>query len=78
MLNKIMIVVQLIPAVIEIVKTVESMFPIPGAGKEKLKLVREMLTAAHGGLEDIWPSIERIVSAIVNFANAVGVFKRGE
>ena len=77
MLNKILIVVQLIPAVIEIVKTVETMFPVSGAGQEKLKLVREMLSAAHGSIEELWPSLERIIAAVVSFANAVGVFKKG-
>jgi hypothetical protein len=78
MLNKILLVVQLIPTVIEIVKTVENMFPMSGAGKEKLKLVRDMLTAAHGSIEELWPSLERVVAAVVAFANSVGVFKKGD
>lgn len=78
MLNRVLVIVQLIPAVIEIVKTVETMFPLPGAGQEKLKLVRELLTTAHEGLEGMWPTLEKLIAAVVSFANSVGVFKKGE
>ena len=75
-MDKALMIIKLIPAIIAVIKTVEEMFPLPGAGKDKLKLVHDMLTAVHGNLEDIWPKIESIVAAVVAFANRVGVFKK--
>ena len=75
-MDKVLFIIKLIPAVIEIIKTVEAMFPIPGAGKEKLKLVHDMLSEVYGNLETMWPTIEKIVAKVVEFANAVGAFKK--
>jgi hypothetical protein len=75
-MDKALWIIKLIPAIIAVIKTVEEMFPLPGAGKDKLKLVHDMLVAVHGNLDDIWPKIEAIVAAVVAFANKVGVFKK--
>jgi hypothetical protein len=77
MLSRALMVVQLIPAIIEVVQAVEKMLPETGLGAEKLAMVRSMLTAAYNGLEDAWPSIEKVVGVIVEFANKLGVFKKG-
>ena len=78
MLSKALMIVQLIPAIIEIVQAVEKMLPAGGAGAEKLKMVKDMLFAAYSGLENAWPSIEKIIGIIVDFANRLGAFRKGE
>ena len=71
-----LVILQIVPALIQIIKTVEEMFPLPGAGKEKLTLVREMLSSIYAGLDEIWPVIETIVGKVVEFANNIGAFKK--
>jgi hypothetical protein len=73
-MSKVLLILQLIPALIEVIKAVENMFPQTGAGKEKLALVREILTTAHAEITDFWPTLEAIIAKIVAFANNVGVF----
>lgn len=75
-MKNIMAVLTLVPALIEIIKTVEAAFPLPGAGKEKLALVRGILGATYEGLTEIWPTIETIISRVVEFANAIGAFRK--
>ncbi len=71
-----LLVIQMIPAIIEAVRKLEDVFPEGGKGKEKLALLKEMLSAAYDGLSNIWPAIETIVAAFVKFANTVGLFKK--
>lgn len=66
----------IIPALIKIITSVEEAFPQPGAGKEKLMAVRQILSVAYEGIESIWPSIEQVVAVIVNLANAIGAFRK--
>jgi hypothetical protein len=77
-MKQILAILQLVPAIIEIIKTVETMFPIPGAGKEKLALVRGILGSTYEGLTEIWPTVETIISRVVEFANAVGAFSKSK
>ncbi|RKY04581.1 MAG: hypothetical protein DRP66_11535 [Planctomycetota bacterium] len=71
-------VLGIIPALIKIIVAVEEAFPQPGAGKEKLEAVRQILTTAYDGIGAIWPSIEQIVAVIVSLANAIGAFKKSD
>jgi hypothetical protein len=75
-MQKLLIVISLIKPVIEAIKAVEEMFPQGGIGKEKLVLVRGILTAAYDGITEIWPTLEVVVARVVAFANEVGVFKK--
>ena len=77
-MKNILAVLSLVPALIEIIKTVETMFPVPGAGKEKLALVRGILASTYEGLTEIWPTVETIISRVVEFANAVGAFTKSK
>jgi hypothetical protein len=67
-------IIQLIPAIIEIIKKIEETFPQPKIGSEKLQLLREILEATYSGISSIWPTIALIVEKIVAFANAKGAF----
>jgi len=75
-MQRLLIVISLIKPLIEAIKAVEEMFPQGGIGKEKLVLVRGILSAAHDGITDIWPTLELVIARIVAFANEVGVFKK--
>jgi hypothetical protein len=76
-------VLALAPKIIEIVSSVEKMFPEGGAGAQKLELVKGMLQAAFDTLgnakisfEEMWPTVQKIVASVVSFANSVGLFKK--
>jgi hypothetical protein len=71
-------VIQLIPAIIDIIRKVEELYPEAGAGKDKLLLVKSMLQAAHDNITEAWPQIEKIVGVVVEFANRFGVFKKAD
>lgn len=71
-----LLVIQMIPSIIDIIKKVEELYPETGAGQEKLQLVKDMLQAAYDGVSDAWPQIEKIVAFIVDFANRFGIFKK--
>lgn len=75
-MKNVLMILQLVPVLIEIIRTVESLFPQSGAGKEKLVLVREILTTAHEGITELWPSIEIIIEKVVAFANRIGAFTK--
>jgi hypothetical protein len=68
----------IVPALIKIIVTVEEAFPQSGAGGEKLALVKQILSSTHDSVTELIPSIEKIVAAVVAFANAIGAFKKGE
>jgi hypothetical protein len=74
-MEKILMALALIPKVIELVIAVENIFPVSGAGKDKLALIKEFVMAAYDGALEIWPIIERAVNATVAFCNALGIFK---
>ena len=75
-MKNVLVILQLVPALIEIIRTIENMFPQSGAGKEKLILVREILTASYEGIQEVWPAIEAIVAKVVAFANTIGAFTK--
>lgn len=75
-MDKVLKILSLVPALIEVIKAVEAMFPQSGAGKEKLALVREIMVEAYVGITEMWPTIEAIIAKIVAMANRLGEFKK--
>jgi hypothetical protein len=73
---KFLLILQMVPALLKIIKSIEEAFPEGGNGAEKLALVHKMLTEMYGGITDIWPTIEKLVGYIVEFANNIGAFKK--
>jgi len=69
-------VLELVPAIIALVKAVESQFPESGKGAVKLAMVRSILEAAHDNITDMWPSIEKIIAVLVKFFNENGSFNK--
>jgi len=67
-------VLQLIPALIDVLKAIE--LAIPGQGKGELKLiaVREIIEASHEKASILWPTIEKVIAVLVATFNKTGVF----
>lgn len=75
-MQRLLMILQIVPALIEIIRTIETMFPAADAGKAKLTLVKDIMTTAHAEITEMWPTIELMVASIVKFANTVGLFKK--
>ena len=69
-------ILQIVPALIGVIKAVEEAFSDSGKGSEKLTMVREIMEASYEGVTEMWPTIEKVVASIVSFANTIGAFKK--
>jgi len=68
--------IQMILAVIELVKLVEKLIPESGQGASKLALVRQMAEQAIGDVSAVWPQMEQVIGVFVKLANLAGTFKK--
>jgi hypothetical protein len=68
-------IMQLIPALILVIKAIEEAIPGQGAGEQKLKMVREVMEVTDSSVTEIWPSLEKVIAVIVKTLKATGVFK---
>ena len=68
-------IVQLIPALIALIKEIEAVIPQSGLGDAKLTAVRQILEAAYEGVSELWPVVEKVVAVLVGLFNSAGVFK---
>ena len=60
--------VQLLPVVIQAIKTIEQAVPESGKGAMKLELVRVMLEKAYGTSNDfmvLWPTVSSAITVLV-------------
>lgn len=73
-----LLILQMIPSIIDIIRKVEELYPESGAGKDKLALVKSMLQSAYDGVSDAWPQIEKVIAVVVDFANRFGIFKKAD
>lgn len=76
-MNNILLIAQLIPAIIEMIKAVEQAIPDKGKGQEKLQAIRNILEVTVDGFAALWPSLEKVIATLVTLFNAVGMFKKG-
>lgn len=74
-MDKIRLIISLLPNLILLIKTVESAFPEKGQGATKLALVRELLTSIDSSIPAIWPLVESAIATIVKALNVSGYFK---
>lgn len=72
------------PLAIQFVEQVELLLPESGNGAAKLQMVKTWLKAAYESIEglsttfdDVWPTIERLIEALVASLNSLGLFKKG-
>jgi len=57
-------ILQLIPAIIALIPSLNSFIPQGGQGAVKLELLKTILTETYDGISAIWPVIEKIVTAL--------------
>jgi hypothetical protein len=76
MLNTLKIIIQILPYIIQLIKTIEDEIPEGGKGKNKIEYIHQVLTASYPPIIEIWETLERIITATVSLFNATGVFKK--
>ncbi len=74
-MDKIKLIINLLPLLVSIIKSVESAIPEKGQGATKLAMIKEILIAADSTIAAIWPIIDMAISAIVKAMNSSGSFK---
>jgi hypothetical protein len=72
------IILSILPAIIQVVKQLEGLFPESGQGQMKLQLVIKSLEQVTGFSTELAPIVEKIISAVVAVFNSFGVFKKAE
>ena len=70
-----LLMLQLIPTIISIIKAVEEAIPVSGAGKDKLDAVLQMIQDACPKVGDVIPQIVKIINTLVGLFNRTGVFQ---
>lgn len=77
------LVLSLLPLLIDAVKAVEAAMPGVGQGAQKLAIIRSTLQAAFSVVDNtvatfdqVWPAMEKTVTAVVSTFNATGAFKK--
>ena len=76
-MQQLKLIVQILPVLIELIKSIENALPEGGLGKQKLQFVRELIQNIAPELLDNWTTIEKVVTTIVTLFNQVGFFKKG-
>lgn len=82
-LNIVKVVLELVPLVVNTIKTIEGAIGGSGKGAEKLAMLRNIIESAYNTAQDatvkfeqIWPALESIVKTVVSTFNTIGVFKK--
>jgi len=75
-MKNLLLITQLLPLVIQVIKAVEAAIPDTGKGAEKLKMVREILEQADDSITAIWPMLEKVIGILVAGFNATGIFAK--
>lgn len=68
-------IIRALPELIGIIKATENEFPA-GTGAQKIEMVIDILKTAFGDIQKIESQLRAIISIIVRYFNAVGVFKK--
>jgi hypothetical protein len=69
-----LLIVQLIPSLITLVRDIEGAIPQSGQGAAKLAAVRGILEATYEGIAEVWPAVEKVISTLVTLFNTTGQF----
>ena len=70
-------IIRALPELIGIIKSVENEFPA-GTGAQKIEMVVDILKTVFGDIQKIEAQLRAIISIVVKYFNAVGVFKKPE
>lgn len=73
-MDKIKLILNLLPLLIALIKSVEVAIPEKGQGAVKLAIIKDILIAADSTVSAIWPLIETTINALVKAFNVSGVF----
>jgi hypothetical protein len=76
-MKTLLFVLQILPALIDALKAIESAIPAAGKGSEKLAMVKEILEKVYPAVNEMWPAIETVIGVVVNWFNKTGVFSKG-
>lgn len=71
-----LLVIQIVPALIQLIKSIEDILPNAGLGTDKLEAVRKIIEATYEGAAEIWPTIEKVIGVLVALFNKTGLFKK--
>ena len=74
-MDKIKLIIGLMPALIQLIKAIELALPEKGQGATKLAMVKEILIFTDSITEAAWPAIETVINAMVKGFNISGAFK---
>lgn len=69
--------IRALPELIGIMKSIENEFPA-GTGAQKIEMVVDILKTVFGDIQKIEAQLRAIISIVVKYFNAVGVFKKRE
>ncbi len=75
-MDKIRLMINLLPMLISLIKTIEAAMPEKGQGTVKLALIKEILIATDNTISAIWPLVELAINALVKGFNVSGTFKK--
>jgi hypothetical protein len=75
-MKNILIILQIIPFIIKIMREFEESIPESGAGSDKLASIKKILDALLDNSEALWPTLEKIIGIIVTLFNAKGAFTK--
>lgn len=73
----------IVPLIVQAIQVVEAAIPAPGAGAQKLEMIKQMLQTSvniapqiGATFEQLWPTIQSIIANTVAAFNATGMFKK--
>jgi len=75
-MQQLKLIVQILPILIDLIRSIETVLPETGIGKQKLQFVRELIQSVAPELLDNWPTIEKVVATVVSLFNQLGFFKK--
>ena len=75
-MDKIVMIVKLLPVIIEVIKAIEASIPGQGKGEQKLAAVREILELADSNIVQFWPTVEKVIGVLVKMFNNTGEFAK--
>jgi len=75
-LKNFILIAQMIPAILGLIKKVEAEIQLPKAGEAKLTFIRELIEATIEGANEIWPALKKVIDAGVKLFNATGIFTK--
>ncbi len=68
-----LMVLQLIPALIEVIKAIEAAIPGRNQGEQKLAAIREIVETTFAEGIKLWPMLADVIATLVALFNKTGV-----